>query len=1212
MKRWLRTLLPDHLVPAAFTVLDHLPVTPNGKLDHRALPPPRFAAKETGRAPRTAREAVLCDLFGEILGTTRPVTIDDDFFDLGGHSLLAARLTHRANRTLDTRLTIRDVFQAPTVADLTTRIDGQEGGARPTRSAPVAAERPERAPLSEAQRRLWLQASMDGHGTAYNVPLAVRLDGAVDPAALRAAFRDLVRRHEVLRTVVVQEDGDTEPWQRILDADAPDVLAFEVLPSSRERIEDDLRSAAAHVFEPTRRPPLRVTLFEQVPGERYVLSVVLHHIATDGQSVRPLFEDLAEAYRARLAGEAPGWRPLPVQYADYAHWQRRTLVESGALEGDLAYWKQALAGLPEEPGLRPDRPRPAQAGHLGGAVPVSFGPDVMNGVRRLARAERCTPFMVLHAALVATLTRMGAGTDVPIGSPVAGRSSDELRGLVGFFVNTLVLRADASGDPSFRDLLARVRRSDLDAFAHQEAPFDRVLEAVNPVRSLSRHPLFQVCLVLEDGEDLTVELPGTARTYARVVDTPTAKYDWEFLLRDDPVEGLSGAVLYSAEIYDPATAERMVRAFRAVLESALADPDLALSAVDVLAPGERVRVVEHWNDTGAPAEHRSVPAVFAAQAARTPEATATIFGTDHLTYRQLDTRSSQLAHHLNRTGCHRGEVTGVLLERGTDLALTLLAVLKTGAAYAVLDPDHPDDRLTTTLTDAGITTVITHSHHHRRLPHHVTAITLDTLDLHHHPTTAPPDRTTPQDAACLMFTSGSTGRPKAVLTPHHAITGTLHHQTYTPLGPTHTTLQCSPTGWDAFSLEFWGALLHGATTILHPGQKPEPDTIHHLTRTHPVTTLQTSSTLFNYLVDHHPTTFEHLHTAFTGGEPASPAHVARILARYPHLRVVNGYGPAESMGFTTVHEVLTPQDASGSTLPIGRPITNKQAYVLDTALRPVPIGVTGELYLAGTGLAHGYHHQPALTATRFVPHPYGPPGTRLYRTGDLAHWTTHGHLHYDGRTDTQIKIRGFRIEPAEIEHTLLRHPHITQAAVTPTTNPTGHPCLAAYLTTTDTGLDASEVKRWLRTLLPDHLVPAAFTVLDHLPVTPNGKLDHRALPPPRFAVAERGRGPRTDRERLLCDLFGEILGTTRPVTIDDDFFDLGGHSLLAARLTHRANHTLDTRLTIRDVFQAPTVADLTTRIDTMTRAEGDGTASVRRARPALRRRTSAGALLPQD
>ncbi|NKQ29199.1 condensation domain-containing protein, partial [Streptomyces galbus] len=727
VKRWLRERMPDHMVPAAVMVVDRLPFTPNGKLDHRALPAPRFAVKEQGRPPRTPEETALCELFGEVLNTGRPVTLDDDFFDLGGHSLLAARLTHRANHTLGSRLTIRDVFQAPTVADLTARITaGQGAGARPGPVFTAGSGRPARVPLSGAQRRLWLQASVDGPGTAYNVPLCVRLEGAVDQEALRAAVRDVVRRHEVLRTVIAQEEGDAEPWQRVLDADEPDALAFEVTASSEERIEEDLRAAAAHVFELTRRPPLRVTLFELAAGERYVLSLVLHHIATDGQSVRPLFDDLTEAYRARRAGGVPAWRPLPAQYADWAHWQRHTLAESGALEDDLAYWKEALAGLPEELGLQLDRPRPARAGHLGGAVPVEFGRDLMDGVRELARRERCTPFMVLHAALVATLTRLGAGTDLPVGSPVAGRSAEELRGLVGFFVNTLVLRVDASGDPSFRELLGRVRGTDLDAFAHQDAPFDRVLEAVNPVRSLARHPLFQVCLALEDGTDCAVELPGTARTYARVVDTPTAKYDWEFLLRDDPAAGLAGAVLYSAEIYEPATARRMVRAFRTVLEHVLADPDGALSTVDVCDAEERVRVVERWNDTAAPPEQRSVHAVFAAQAARTPDATAIIHGDHHLTYHHLDTHANQLAHHLTATGTRRGDVIGVLLERGTHLATALLATLKAGAAYAVLDPDFPDERLTTTTTDAHITTVITTTQHHHRLPHHLTTHTLDT------------------------------------------------------------------------------------------------------------------------------------------------------------------------------------------------------------------------------------------------------------------------------------------------------------------------------------------------------------------------------------------------------------------------------------------------------------------------------------------------------
>ncbi|MHC3455301.1 non-ribosomal peptide synthetase [Streptomyces prasinus] len=1060
-------------------------------------------------------------------------------------------------------------------------------------------------PLSPAQAGVWYAQRLDPADPVFHMGGYLDILGPADPDLLKATVAALVAEDETARLRFTEVDG--VPFQHFV-AEADFVPRLYDVSDEPDPAAAAMRIMRADLGSPPdlEHGPLFEHLLFRLGDEHFVWYNRAHHLVQDGYSASIQRRRAAEIYTALAGGDTPG-----TPYGSYAALldEQADYTGSAAQRRDRAYWTRVMAGAEPPGGPGVSGSSPTDDPHRIVRDVSEVDEQLCAALSSFAERSRVTWQQALLAVAVLHRQLWTGGTDVLLGLPVPGRVTPGSHRTPGMAANTVPLRCGVDPGEPCEELAARVASLSLRAQWHQRyADTDLLRDLDWPVRGRSR---FGPVVNIVAGEEQTAfaGIPAVSR----LLSTGGTADD----LTLSVTHGDHGRLRLDFTITAAHAGSVDLAAYRGSFHQVLSSvvtgrPGRPVAELEVCAPGERVRVVEHWNDTGAPAEHRSVPAVFAAQAARTPEATATIFGTDHLTYRQLDTRSSQLAHHLNRTGCHRGEVTGVLLERGTDLALTLLAVLKTGAAYAVLDPDHPDDRLTTTLTDAGITTVITHSHHHRRLPHHVTAITLDTLDLHHHPTTAPPDRTTPQDAACLMFTSGSTGRPKAVLTPHHAITGTLHHQTYTPLGPTHTTLQCSPTGWDAFSLEFWGALLHGATTILHPGQKPEPDTIHHLTRTHPVTTLQTSSTLFNYLVDHHPTTFEHLHTAFTGGEPASPAHVARILARYPHLRVVNGYGPAESMGFTTVHEVLTPQDASGSTLPIGRPITNKQAYVLDTALRPVPIGVTGELYLAGTGLAHGYHHQPALTATRFVPHPYGPPGTRLYRTGDLAHWTTHGHLHYDGRTDTQIKIRGFRIEPAEIEHTLLRHPHITQAAVTPTTNPTGHPCLAAYLTTTDTGLDASEVKRWLRTLLPDHLVPAAFTVLDHLPVTPNGKLDHRALPPPRFAAKETGRAPRTAREAVLCDLFGEILGTTRPVTIDDDFFDLGGHSLLAARLTHRANHTLDTRLTIRDVFQAPTVADLTTRIDTMTRAEGDGTASVRRARPALRRRTSAGALLPQD
>ncbi|WP_186767921.1 non-ribosomal peptide synthetase [Streptomyces qinzhouensis] len=1204
IRTYLRQHLPDHLIPTHITTHQQLPLTPNGKIDKRALSRTAVpVAEESGRAARTPLEEIVCALFAEVLEPARPPAANDDFFALGGHSLLAAKLANRLSSALDAPLGLPDVFRHPTPARLAERLAQLTGrGAAPTPPA-APAPRPERLPLSFAQQRLWLVNGLEAGGTAYNVPMSVRLDGPLDPAALRAAVGDLMERHEPLRTRIAITGG--EPHQLVGPAGpAP----FEVRDIAPTAVDAELVAAAGHVFDLTAEAPLRVTLLRTGP-ESAVLLVLLHHIATDGQSLRPLFADLSEAYTARLAGRAPGRAPIPFAYADHALWQRSALTGQ-VLDEQLAYWRRALADLPQELGLVHDRPRPPVAGQRGGAVAVDFGPDLGRRITGLARAERCTPFMVVQAALAATLTRLGAGTDIPLGSPVAGRAHDGLAGLVGFFVNTLVLRTDTSGDPEFRALLRRVRGTDLEAFAHQDAPFDLVLEAVNPVRSLSRHPLFQVCLAVESGPAPVPGFPGVRSGPLVPVTTGAVKFDLEFLLHTGGAggepDGLVGTVLYSGDVFERSTVERLTGMVRRTLEQAVAAPQLRLSQLDPLTERERHQVLHEWTGVRVPVDDRTLHARFEEQARIRPGAVAVVFGEEHLTYGELDRAANRLAHHLRETtGLKRGDLAGILVDRSLPLATGILAVLKTGAAYTLLDPDFPDLRLTDTATEAGIATLLTTGAQSGRLTGPWPEVPFDRVDLSELsqlPDSAPGTATGPEDSACVMFTSGSTGRPKGILSSHRNLTSTLTAQTYCTFGPGETFLQCSPVSWDAFSLEFWGALLHGGTTVLQPGQRPEPALIAHLTPHHHITMLQLSSSLFNYLTDEHPTTFTTTHTAYTGGEPASPTHIHTLQKHHPHLTITNGYGPAESLGFTTTHTIPQPTtETTPHTTPIGTPLTNKHAYILDQHLQPVPPNTTGELYLTGHGIAHGYLTQPTTTATRFTPNPYGPPGTRLYRTGDQAHWDTHGNLHYTGRTDTQIKIRGFRIEPTEIENTLTTHPHITQATTTHTNN---H--ITAHITTTpNTTTTPHDIRTYLRQHLPDHLIPTHITTHQQLPLTPNGKIDKQALlalpKPGPGTSAGAGRPPRTALERIVCAAFGEALGTDAPPGPDGDFFALGGHSLVAARLANRLGVALDLKLTLRDVFQHPTPARLAAHIEARP-ADTSAAPVPRRARPVLRRR----------
>ncbi|MDI5982454.1 non-ribosomal peptide synthetase, partial [Amycolatopsis magusensis] len=1066
------------LVPSAFVPVDAFPLTPTGKLDRRALPDPDFAAAAAGRPPRTPREEILCGLFAEVLDVPG-VGIDDGFFALGGHSLLAARLISRVRTVLGKELAVRTLFQEPTVAGLAARLDG-DGTTRPPLRPVPPGERPDPLPLSFAQQRLWFTGQLEGAGSTYNAPFALRLTGDLDRAALAAALADLVARHESLRTVFPAEAGT--PRQRVLPAEAVRVPLAE-----RSCREADLAGALAETarlpFDLAHDLPLRATLFDL--GDRQaVLLLTLHHIAGDGWSMGPLLRDLSAAYTDRSAGRVPERPPLPVQYADYTLWQRALLGSEddpdSLLTRQLQYWAGALAELPEELALPADRPRPLVPGHLGGVVDLRLDARVHARLTALARAHGVTLFMVLQAGLAALLTRLGAGTDVPLGTPLAGRADDALDELVGFFVNTVVLRTDTSGDPTFTELLGRVRETDLTAFDHADVPFERLVDLLRPARSAARHPLFQVSFVLQNNTRGELELPGLD-VAAEPVGTGSAKFDLTFALAENHAEdgtpaGVDGAVEYSRDLFDHETVERLATRLVRLLGAVAANPGLRLGEVELLDEAERRQLLVEWNGTASPEPPaHTLHELVSRQAARTPDATAVAFGETAVSYAELETRANRLAHHLLGLGFGRGALAGIHLERGPDLVIALLAVLKTGAGYTLLDPDFPAARLRDALADTGAPVLITRAALAGVLggEHTVVRVDTDSAVIAACPGDDPAVPGDPGDIACVMFTSGSTGRPKGVAAPHRALTATFLGQSYVDFGSAEVFLQCAPVSWDAFALELFGALLHGGVCVLQPGQRPEPRAIAGLVAEHGVTMLQMSASLFNFMTDELPGAFDGLRWAITAGETASPAHVARALAEHPALRVVNGYGPAESLGLTTAYEV--PRDGSVPTAtPIGGPLAGKRCYVLDPELRPVPPGVTGELYVAGAGLAHGYVHRPAATAARFVADPFGEPGGRLYRTGDLARWRAlpdgSGVLEFAGRADDQVKIRGFRVERAEVERALLEHPAVERAAVDVREDRPGDRRLVGYVVLPGGPVPETELRDHVAGLLPDRRV----------------------------------------------------------------------------------------------------------------------------------------------
>ncbi|MET8546606.1 condensation domain-containing protein, partial [Kitasatospora sp. NPDC004799] len=757
--------LPRHMVPSALVVLEALPITPNGKLDQRALPAPAVTVEEGGRAPRSAQEEILCAIFAEVLGAPS-VGIDDDFFALGGHSLLAARLISRIRSTFDAELGIRDLFDASTVVGVAEKLkDG-----RPARPALVAGVRPEVLPLSFAQQRLWFLDQLEGASATYNSPFAFRLHGSVDVGALRGAIGDVVGRHEALRTVYPAVDG--QPRQLVLPAEDAQV-PFTVVACERDALDEGMRTAAITPFDLSIELPLRVVLFTLGEGES-VLVVTTHHIASDGWSMRPLWEGVASAYRARLAGKAPEWEPLAVQYADYTLWQHGLLDD--VLGEQLAYWTDVLKDSPQELALPLDRPRSGVVSPAGGLVEFGLPAELHAELEALARRHGVTLFMVLHAALAALLSRLGAGTDIPIGTVVAGRSDQALDDLVGFFVNTLVLRTDLSGAPTFGELLGRVRDTDLAAFTHQDVPFERLVEELNPVRSSSVHPLFQVMLVLQNNNEGALQLPGVTLEPETFTTVP-ARFDLNFAFTEAwAADGTPGGIRvdlqYAADLFDHGTVERLGRRLASLLAAMVVDAGQLVGSVDVLVGGERELIVSGWGGDSGAVPAGSVSGLFVEQVVRAPGAVAVVDGDRRLSYGELDELSDRMALRLVESGLVRGDVVGVCLERGADLVVALLGVLKAGGGYTLLDPEFPRERSALVVAEAGVATIVSSTGLRESVEGLAERLVWTDEAWEPAGELMPPVAVGPDDVACVMFTSGSTGRPKGVVAPHRALVGT--------------------------------------------------------------------------------------------------------------------------------------------------------------------------------------------------------------------------------------------------------------------------------------------------------------------------------------------------------------------------------------------------------------------------------------------------------
>jgi amino acid adenylation domain-containing protein len=1032
-------------------------------------------------------------------------------------------------------------------------------------------------PLSFAQQRLWFFDQFKPGSPIYNMPCGFRLRGPLDPAVLQKSINEIVRRHEVLRTTFVSIEG--EPIQAI--APHPNLtlehLDLREIPQ-HERDSEALRLAAEErqrPFDLAAAPPVRGKLL-RMGAEDHIALLTVHHIAADGWSMTILFRELAEIYNAFSMGKPSPLNELPIQYADYAVWQRQSL-QGKVLEEQLSYWKKQLDEL-RALEFPTDRLRPAVQTFTGARRSLPLSRDLTRRLRALSRQNRATLFMTLLAAFYVLLQRYTRQNDIVIGSPIAGRTHEETEGLIGFFVNSLVLRADLSGNPTLRQLLDRVRTMALDAYAHQDLPFDKLVEELQPKRDLSRTPLFQVFLNMLALDAPELRLQGLTVEQLALLQ-PESYFDFTCYVKGRN-EDIRLELVYNTALFHENTADRLLRHFETLLESLVGNPDQRLSELAMLTPGERETLLVEWNATQATYPQCCVHELFEAQAERTPDALAVVCEGQRLTYSELNRRAEQAARHLRTFGAKPGVLVGICMERSADLVVGLLGILKAGGAYLPIDPAYPAQRIAFMIEDSAMTLLLTQERLRGNLPESKCRVVSveslaqpEELGVSH----AATESAVPESLAYVIYTSGSTGRAKGVEIQHKALVNFLHSMRQRP-GLTHQDILLSVTtiSFDIAGLELFLPLIVGARVVVVSREVAmDGKRLVEQLENSGATVMQATPTTWRMLVEHGWSGGKNL-KILSGGEVLSEDLVQAISERGGSLW--NLYGPTETTVWSTVWEV----EANYNRICIGRPIANTQTYILDPSLTPVPVGVAGELYIGGAGLARGYLNRPEITAESFVNNPFSHvPGSKLYKTGDLVRYLPDGNIEFLDRIDYQVKVRGFRIEPGEIEAVLREHAGIQQAVVVAREDVAGDKCLVDYVVLNPGFmLTTSELHRFLKSKLPDYMIPYVFISLDRLPITPNGKLDRKALPAPEQDRPEPSEGfvpPRNPTEEAVAKIWAKVLRLER-VGVRDNFFDLGGHSLLATQVLSRIRRTFAIEIPLRSLFDNATVEELALQI----------------------------------
>lgn len=1218
LRQTLRRHLPAYMIPSHFVGLPALPLLPNGKLDRQALPLPdeSHAAPQDRIAPRNPLEELIAGIWADILNLSQ-VGVEDDFFALGGHSLLATQLISRLRDIFRLEIPMRALFEAPTVAGLAQvitelRFANDAAAAttlQPPPLQPLPADFDRSTTLSFAQSRLWFLHQLEPDSPAYNVPMAVRLTGPLNRQALEQALSTIINRHQVLRTTFPATSGQPiqvihPPLNLTFIPVAPEAVTFTWEDNTIRQplitlthLPEAERWGWAEKFvkEEGHRPfdlrcdlPLRAALL-RLDAESHVLTMIMHHIASDGWSVALFTKELATLYEAFCDGLPDPLPPLPVQYVDFAHWQRQWLAGE-VMARQVGYWKEQLAGVPTSLDLPTDRSRPRLQTFNGANHLFTLPPALTDALKNLSRRHGVTLYMTLLAAFQILLSRYSGQKEFLVGSPIANRNYTETEALIGFFANTLVLRARLAGNPIFRDLLKQVRNTTLDAYAHQDLPFEKLVEEVDPERDMSRSPLFQVMFIFLNVPAESLKLPNLTLAPASF-SFDTAKFDLTLSI-GETAQGMSGALEYNTDLFEASTISRMVEHFHNLLHSIVTDPRQRLAELSLFSPDEAAELLVNWNDTQMDVPDVCFHQLFEAQARQTPEATAVVCGRDSLTYQQLDERANRLAHALQKQGVTLETPVALCLDRSLEMMVALLAVLKAGGTYLPLDPSYPAERLAYMVTDAGAQLIITQSHltttlHEAGLPDGVTLLVLEdaAADLTKESPAQPPSPATPQNVAYIIYTSGSTGRPKGVQVLHHSVSNFLLTMRQKPgFAASDKLLAVTTLSFDIAVLELFLPLISGGQLILASREMAQDGRqLAQAMTEHGVTVMQATPATWQLLLELGWQGSQQL-KILCGGEPIPGELAARLLERCASLW--NMYGPTETTIWSTTHQILPEEEM----ISIGRPIANTQVYLLDTHLRPVPVGAVGELYIGGTGVARGYWQRPRLTAERFIPDPFSQqPGQRLYGTGDLARYLPDGRLVCLGRVDHQVKVRGYRIELGEIEAALERQAAVSRAVVMAREDVPGDKRLVAYVIPNGHGEHplpmeqvteqiVPQLRQTVQALLPDYMLPGVYVLLDEFPLTPNGKVNRRALPPPDnnhhtcdFVP------PRTPLEEELALIWCQILRVNR-VGVQDNFFTLGGHSLLATQVIARIRDTFAVELPLRALFEAPTIAGLAEKV----------------------------------